>query len=97
MQYRRGRRALLQRALVLERMPLALLFCDEVFDAFLAHEEARVRRRDQAASTLESHRQILDHTCSARLLWPLLDVDRALQKLGVWRVFCPDRVAAKTA
>jgi hypothetical protein len=43
-------------------MPLALLFCDEVFDAFLTHEEARVARGDLAPSTLESHRQILDHT-----------------------------------
>jgi integrase len=45
-----------------KEMPLALLFCDEVFDAFLAHEEARVTRGDLAHSTLESHRQILNHT-----------------------------------
>jgi integrase len=41
---------------------LALVFCDDVFDAFLAHEEARVARGDLAPSTLESHRQILEHT-----------------------------------
>ncbi len=45
-----------------KEMPLALLFCDEVFDAFLAHEEARVARGDLAHSTLEAHRQILNHT-----------------------------------
>jgi integrase len=45
-----------------KEMPLALLFCEEVFDAFLAHEEARVARGDLAHSTLESHRQILNHT-----------------------------------
>jgi len=45
-----------------KEMPLALIFCDEVFDAFLAHEQARVARGDLAPSTLDSHRQILDHT-----------------------------------
>lgn len=45
-----------------KEMPLALLFCDEVFDAFLAHEEVRVARGDLAHSTLESHRQILNYT-----------------------------------
>src|SRR6185503_3364834 len=40
---------------------LALVFCADVFDAFLAHGEARVARGDLALSTLESHRQILDH------------------------------------
>ena len=45
-----------------KELPLALIFCDEVFDAFLAHEEARVIRGDLAPSTLDSHRQILDHT-----------------------------------
>jgi len=43
-------------------MPLALTFCDEVFDVFLAHEEARVARGDLAPSTLASHRQILNYT-----------------------------------
>jgi len=45
-----------------KEMPLALTFCDEVFDAFLAHETARVARGDLAHSTLESHRQILNYT-----------------------------------
>jgi Arm domain-containing DNA-binding protein len=40
---------------------LALVFCADVFDAFLAHGEARVARGDLAHSTLESHRQILNH------------------------------------
>jgi integrase len=34
--------------------------CSDVFDAFLAHEEARVRRNDLAPITLAAHRQILD-------------------------------------
>jgi hypothetical protein len=45
-----------------KQLPLALIFCDEVFDALLAHEEARVARGDLAPSTLEAHRQILNYT-----------------------------------
>src|SRR5258708_32549925 len=35
--------------------------CGEVFDDFLRHEQARVKRNDLAPVTLKSHRQILDH------------------------------------
>jgi integrase len=35
--------------------------CEEVFDDFLRHEQARVARDDLAPVTLKSHRQILDH------------------------------------
>jgi integrase len=41
--------------------PLAAQSCGEMFDRFLAHEEARVARGDLAPVTLASHRQILDH------------------------------------
>jgi hypothetical protein len=34
--------------------------CSDVFDAFLAHEEARVGRQDLAPITLAAHRQILE-------------------------------------
>jgi integrase len=34
--------------------------CDEVFDDYLAHCEARLRRHDMAAATVRSYRKILD-------------------------------------
>lgn len=46
----------------MKEMPIALLSCDEAFDAFLAHEAASVARGDLAHSALESHRQTLNHT-----------------------------------
>ena len=42
-------------------LPIAARTCSDVFDAFLRHEEARVRRGDLAPVTVASHRQILDH------------------------------------
>lgn len=42
--------------------PLAPLYCDDMFDAFLAHEAARVASGGLAPSALQAHRQILDHT-----------------------------------
>jgi hypothetical protein len=42
-------------------IPLSVQSCGDVFDAFLRHEEARVAKNDLAATTLASHRQILDH------------------------------------
>lgn len=44
------------------KLPLALRArtCDEVFDAFLEHELARVARGDLAPVTLAAHRQLLD-------------------------------------
>jgi hypothetical protein len=41
-------------------VPLRARNCTDVFDAFLAHEEARVRRGDLAPITLAAHRQILE-------------------------------------
>jgi integrase len=41
-------------------VPLRARTCSDVFDAFLAHEEARVGRRDLAPITLATHRQILE-------------------------------------
>ena len=34
--------------------------CDEVFDEYLAHCEARLQRQDMAAATVSSYRKILD-------------------------------------
>src|SRR5262249_15398035 len=34
--------------------------CNDVFDAYLAHCEARLRRNDMAAATVRSYRKILD-------------------------------------
>ena len=34
--------------------------CSDVFDAYLAHCEARLRRNDMAAATVRSYRKILD-------------------------------------
>jgi hypothetical protein len=42
------------------RLPISARTCSDVFDAFLIHEEARVRRGDLAPITLAAHRQILD-------------------------------------
>jgi integrase len=42
------------------RLPFSARTCDNVFDAFLHHEEARVRRGDLAPVTVTAHRQILD-------------------------------------
>jgi hypothetical protein len=42
------------------RLPFNARTCGDVFDAFLRHEEARVRRDDLAPVTLATHRQILD-------------------------------------
>jgi integrase len=43
------------------RLPFSARTCGDVFDAFLLHEAARVRRGDLAPITLAAHRQILDH------------------------------------
>jgi hypothetical protein len=43
------------------RLPFATRTCTDVLDAFLLHEDARVRRGDLAPITLAAHRQILDH------------------------------------
>ena len=43
------------------RLPFSARTCSNVFDAFLRHEEARVRRGDLAPVTVAAHRQILDH------------------------------------
>jgi integrase len=42
-------------------LPIGTRTCGDVFDAFLLHEAARMRRGDLAPITVESHRQILDH------------------------------------
>jgi hypothetical protein len=42
-------------------LPFCARTCGDVFDAFLLHEAARVRRGDLAPITLAAHRQILDH------------------------------------
>jgi hypothetical protein len=42
------------------RLPFNARTCNDVFDAFLHHEAARVTRGDLAPVTLEAHRQILD-------------------------------------
>jgi integrase len=41
-------------------LPFNARTCNDVFDAFLHHEAARVTRGDLAPVTLEAHRQILD-------------------------------------
>lgn len=43
------------------RVPLGTRTCSQVFDAFLCHDAARLARGDLAASTVASHRQILNH------------------------------------
>jgi integrase len=43
------------------RLPFSARTCGDVFDAFLLHETARVRRGDLAPITLAAHREILDH------------------------------------
>jgi integrase len=42
-------------------LPLSGRSCNDVFDAFLEHEAARVNRGDLAPATLAAHRQLLDH------------------------------------
>jgi len=41
--------------------------CSDVFDAYLAHCEARLRRNDMAAATVRSYRKILDSVWSPHL------------------------------
>jgi hypothetical protein len=41
--------------------------CEEIFEEFLRHEEARVARDDLAPVTLRSHRQILNHVWRPKL------------------------------
>jgi hypothetical protein len=41
--------------------------CSEVFDEFLAHCEARLRRGDMAAATVRSYRQIVDGVWRPRI------------------------------
>jgi hypothetical protein len=42
-------------------LPFSARTCADVFDAFLLHEAARVRRGDLAPVTLAAHREIPDH------------------------------------
>ncbi len=49
------------------RLPFSARTCGDVFDAFLSHEAARVRRGDLAPVTLAAHRQILDHVWRPKL------------------------------
>jgi integrase len=57
------------------RLPFSARTCSDVFDAFLLHEAARVRRGDLAPITLAAHRQILDHVWRPKLgTVPLLAV-----------------------
>lgn len=57
------------------RVPLRTRTCNDVFDLFLRHEEARVTLGDLAATTLSAHRQLLDHVWRPALgALPLLGV-----------------------
>jgi hypothetical protein len=49
------------------RLPVSARTCDDVFDAFLRHEAARVKREDLDPVTLAAHRQILDHVWRAAI------------------------------
>jgi hypothetical protein len=56
-------------------VPLSARTCGEVFDAFLRHDEGRLARDDLAASTVASHRQILNHDWRPHIgHLPFLDV-----------------------
>jgi integrase len=54
------------------RLPFNARTCNDVFDAFLHHEAARVKRDDVAPVTLEAHRQILDSVWRPQIGTPSL-------------------------
>lgn len=60
-------------------IPLSAQSCADLFDHFLAHEEARVERGDLAPTTLACHRQILDHVWRPHLgHLPLLGIRHSM-------------------
>jgi Arm DNA-binding domain len=60
-------------------IPLSAQSCADLFDNFLAHEEARVERGDLAPITLASHRQILNHVWRPHLgHLPLLGIRHSM-------------------
>jgi hypothetical protein len=56
--------------------PSQIRTCNQVFDQFLEHCEARLARHDLAASTLSTYRRILDKSLASRALRQTLPEDR---------------------